>query len=247
MTITTRQAFLKQHPNLEPKARKGSALWLSLLVGAPDNRWLLDAELSKHIPGIDPGSIDWRSPVAKDAFRECRDNDFLDALDLQKKLDGKLVRTAVSPQGFWPANGPVWDALAVGPNETRILVEAKAHIPEIAASGCGATAKSSIDLIEKRFDQVKKDLGVKQGDWMGPLYQHANRLAHLWWLRRQEGIDAHLVFLYFVNADDVGGPGTVEEWKGAIHLEEKVLGIPKRHALREYVHHVFFDVAPLKP
>ena len=245
MTITTKKAFLKQHPSLTPKEQKGSRLWLSLLVGVPGNRWLLDAELAKHIPGVGPGSIDWRSPVAQDGLREYKDNDFLDAIGLLNKLRGKLVWTAKTPLAFWPASGPRWDALAVGPNEMRILIEAKAHIPEIAGSGCGASARSSIDLIEKRFDQVKKALGVKQGDWTGPLYQHANRLAHLWWLR-QEGVDAHLVFLYFVNADDVGGPGTVEEWKGAIQLEERVLGIPKRHALRDYVHHVFFDVTPVK-
>jgi hypothetical protein len=156
------------------------------------------------------------------------------------------VRTAQNPTGFWPARGPVWDALGVGPNGMRVLVEAKAHISEIAADGTGASAPSK-KVINAAFDQVKLALKVdKNADWTGPLYQHANRLAHLWWLR-QQGEDAHLVFLYFVNADDVGGPATVERWNGAIELEEKVLGVGKRHVLRKYVHHVFFDVEPFKP
>jgi hypothetical protein len=241
LTITSRKAFKKQHPN---SADKGSQLWLQLLVGAAHNRWFLDAELAKHIPGIGPGSIDWRSPLAPD-FKEHRDGAFLAAIDLPARAK-ELVRTAKNPTGFWPARGPVWDALAVGPNGMRILVEAKAHIPEIAAGGTGASA-SSKEVINAAFDQVKQALKVdKDADWTGPLYQHANRLAHLWWLR-QQGEDAHLVFLYFVNADDVGGPATVERWKGAIELEEKVLGVGKRHALRKYVHHVFFDVEPFKP
>ena len=240
MTLTTLNSFKKQHPN---SADKGSRLWLQLLVGEPGNRWFLDAELAKHIPGIVPGSVDWRSPLAP-AFKEHRDGAFLGSIGLPA-LRNKLVWTAKNPTGFWPVRGPVWDALAVGPNGMRILVEAKAHVAEIASGGTGASAPSK-KVIAAAFDQVKQDLGIgKDADWMGPLYQHANRLAHLWWLH-QQGEDAHLVFLYFVNADDVGGPATAERWRGAVELEEKVLGVGKRHALRRYVHHVFFDVEPFK-
>ncbi len=238
MTITTRKAFKKTHSN---SADKGSQLWLQLLVGETGNLWFRDSELANHIPGIIPGSIDWRSPLAPD-FQEERDGAFLASIGLPA-LQNKLVWTPKNLTGFWPARGPVWDALAVGPNGMRILVEAKAHVAEIASGGAGARAQSK-KVITAAFDQVKLDLGIrKEADWTGPLYQHANRLAHLWWLH-QQGEDAHLVFLYFVNADDVGGPASAERWMGAIELEEKVLGVGKRHALRQYVHHVFFDVEP---
>ena len=123
-------------------------------------------------------------------------------------------------------------------------MEAKAHISEIAASGTKASPQSRA-VIDAAFDQVKKALKVKGGDWTGPLYQHANRIAHLWWLR-QKDVDAHLVFLYFIGDEQVGGPTTRARWEGAIELEERVLGLPKRHKLRPFVHHVFFDVTPLK-
>ena len=248
MPIITRTEFLRTKPPLTRKEQSGSRLWLALLAGTTsDNRNLLDAELSKHLPGVGPGSIDWRSPIAGDDFREYRDARFLKALDLLA-LQPKLVGGAKTPAGFWPARGPVWDALAVDSSGLRILVEAKAHIPEIVSmKGCSATAQPSIKLIRKRFDQVKTALRVStQADWTGPLYQHANRISHLWWLR-QQGVDAHLVFLYFLNADEVDGPTATASWEGAIKLEEKLLGLRKDHALRDYVHHVFFDITPLKP
>ncbi len=240
MTLVKRREFQKKNPNA---ATKGSQLWLQLLVGEPGNRWLLDAELARHIPGLGPGTLEWRSPLGPD-FSEYRDGAFLHGLDLGH-LEAALVHSAKSA-GFWPARGPVWDGLAVGPKGLKVLVEAKAHVPEIAASGTQAS-KPSRAVIDAAFDQVKQALGVKAGDWTGPLYQHANRVAHLWWLREQQDVDAHLVFLYFIGADKVGGPSSRARWEGAIELEEKVLGLPKRHLLRPYVHHVFFDVTPLKP
>jgi hypothetical protein len=240
MTLVKRRDFLKNHAKA---ATKGSQLWLQLLVGEPGNRWLLDAELAKYIPGIGPGDIEWRSPIDQ-KFSEYRDGAFLDALDLAH-LEPALVRRGKSTSGFWPARGPVWDGLAVGPDGLKVLVEAKAHVPEIAGSGTGASPPSR-KVIDNAFAQVKKALGVKGGDWTGPLYQHANRVAHLWWLRQQD-VDAHLVFLYFIGADQVGGPTSRAPWEGAIELEERVLGLPKRHPLRPFVHHVFFDVTPLKP
>jgi hypothetical protein len=45
-----------------------------------------------------------------------------------------------------------------------------------------------------------------------------------------------LVFLYFLNADDMLGPMSEEEWHGAVRLIHAVLGLPK--ALRS---HGIFD------
>jgi hypothetical protein len=39
------------------------------------------------------------------------------------------------------------------------------------------------------------------------------------------GLPARLVFLYFVNADDMNGPTTEAEWHGASKLIRSVLGV----------------------
>ena len=71
-------------------------------------------------------SIAWKSPLALDGYRECRDGDALQRLGI-----ANLLRTPLS--SFWPARGPVWDALAIASTKAPILVEAKAHIPEAAS------------------------------------------------------------------------------------------------------------------
>ena len=45
-------------------------------------------------------------------------------------------------------------------------------------------------------------------DWNGLFYQYRNRLAFQYFLRRLNGIDSSLVFLYFANAVDMDGPMT---------------------------------------
>jgi len=40
-------------------------------------------------------------------------------------------------------------------------------------------------------------------------------------------VPSTLVFLYFVNADDMLGPMSEEEWHGAVRLIHAVLGLPK--------------------
>ena len=58
--------------------------------------------------------------------------------------------------------------------------------------------------LEAAFAQVKKALGVAaHNDWTKDYYQYANRIAHLWWLRGN-GVDAHLLFVDFLNDADVG-------------------------------------------
>ena len=57
-------------------------------------------------------------------------------------------------------------------------------------------------------------------------------------------ISGFLVFLYFINDDDMDGPTTREEWEGAIRLMQSFLGL-RRHKLSAYVLDVFVDVAEL--
>ena len=58
-------------------------------------------------------------------------------------------------------------------------------------------------------------------------------------------MSSRLVFLYFVNADDVLGPMSEEEWHGAVRLIHAVLGLPKD--LKRYgVFEAFLDVKLLQ-
>ena len=50
-------------------------------------------------------------------------------------------------------------------------------------------------------------------DWCGPLYQNANRLAHIYWLRSL-GFRAWLVHLLFV--DDKHGATSEAQWEAAL-------------------------------
>jgi hypothetical protein len=61
--------------------------------------------------------------------------------------------------------------------------------------------------------------------WEAPFYQYANRLAHLYFLRELNGIDAYLLFLNFADAPDVPEPCSQEQWEGAARLTKKCLGL----------------------
>lgn len=82
-------------------------------------------------------------------------------------------------------------------------------------------------------------------DWSGTFFQYANRLAHLHFLRAQNRIPAHLVFVCFLNATDVRGPCERAEYDGATRVIEHYLGV-RRSKLSRYIHRVFVDVRPLR-
>ena len=75
--------------------------------------------------------------------------------------------------------------------------------------------------------------------------QYANRLASLYFLRHKNNLDAHLVFVNFVNAVDVGGPTSPEAWSAAYLMLHAALGLPERHPLYQFVHHVTLDVSTI--
>jgi hypothetical protein len=58
-------------------------------------------------------------------------------------------------------------------------------------------------------------------------------------------LPSHLVFLYFINANDVNGPSSELEWQGATQLLHAALGLTPGK-LPEGVHEVFLDVSLLK-
>lgn len=162
--------------------------------------------------------IEWRSPLSNERYAEYRDSAFLNALGLDEH--------AVALADFWPAGGPRWDALARiefgagGPGV--LLVEGKAHPQEVLGSGCGASGRS-LEQIASRLETLKDRLAVERAfDWLGPHYQSANRLAHLFFLR-DRGIEAWLANVYFVD-DWYGGTGR-DAWQLALTQQKREFGL----------------------
>lgn len=178
-------------------------------------------------------SVEWVSPLANDNFREYRDGAAIHKLRLQDRLRVPLSE-------FWPARGAVWDALAVAGGSRPILVEAKAHIPEIASPGSRASG-ASLKRIMSGLEATRRYLAPRsRASWTGLFYQYANRLAHQFFLRERNEIESSLVFLCFTNAVDMDGPTSEGEWQGAIRLVHAVLGLPKDLA-RFGIYHAFLD------
>ena len=151
-------------------------------------------------------SVEWRSPLREQEFKEYRDHAALTLAGVQP------LRRPLAD--FWPARGPVWDAIGVRSREGALFLEAKAHIPETASPPSRASTASAA-LISRSLAEARRWYSPgASAPWDRLFYQYANRLAHHFFLRRVNRIDAALVFLYFVNADDVRGPKSELEWRG---------------------------------
>jgi hypothetical protein len=209
-----------------------------LLQRAIEHRPELLHSALRRAGALDRGErITWKSPLASDGYRECRDAAALQQLGLTNAL-----RTPLS--SFWPARGAVWDALGVAGAGTPVLVEAKAHIPEAASPRSKASPKSK-ELIDKSLLQARRHYAPRsKADWSTIFYQYANRLAYQFFLREKNGIASRLVFLYFTNAADVEGPISEEEWRGAVRLLHAQLGLPA-HLQRFGIFEAFVDARSL--
>lgn len=221
---------------VERKDARGSLKWIRAAINDCPDKFNEKIASASRIPANDP--IEWVSPLSDDEYAEYRDQDFLDQLGLRINKHPLIE--------FWPEKGPQWDALARTGQGRIILLEAKANIPEVVSSATGA-GRESRKLIEESLAATKAFLGVDLDIlWTGKLYQYANRLAHLYFLRELNAIDAYLIFAYFTGDQDVGGPQTVAEWKAAITVAEKVLGLPTRNRLSKYTAEVFMDVSEIE-
>ena len=165
--------------------------------------------------------IKWVSPLAAEQYRELRDAEFLSALGL-----GEYSREL---NAFWPERGPCWDALGILTTSLQaslpigILVEAKSHVPEVYGNGCQAEGKSRA-LIEKSLNAAKEWCNARaNSDWTGPLYQSANRIAHLYFIQRRLNRPCYLVNLYFMN--DPYRPTNHSEWCLALQTVHQELGL----------------------
>jgi hypothetical protein len=210
---------------------RGSLKWIRAAVNQrPD---LLCQKVSDAL-GLTGKHIEWVSPRADDEYAEYGDQDFLERLGIQ--LSHRPL------EHFWPNRGPQWDALGRSPTGEVFLVEAKANVPEVVSPGTGASADSR-RLIEQSLSEVKEFLRVDRDIvWSGRLYQYANRLAHLYLLRQLNAVPAYLIFVYFIGDEGVSGPRSVAEWKAALTVAKRVLGISERNPLGRYTCDVFIDV-----
>ena len=203
-------------------ANRGSRKWLQVLVNCRPK--LLDDAIAQRLPGI-PGEIDWRSPLLEDHYAEYRDQSFLDRLagSMHYRTPGQAQ---LELSDFWPRFGPQWDGLAVTDRGQILLVEAKAHIPEMVTAPGQARGESARLKIQESLATVKAFVKSRApADWSTSFYQYANRLAHLYWMRELNGHDAYLVNLFLVNDREMNGPGSVAEWQAAIGLQEVYLGV----------------------
>ncbi len=165
--------------------------------------------------GLDENGTHWVSPLADDTYSEYRDSEFLERVGLG--LHASRLRE------FWPRGGPCWDALARTEGGC-VLVEAKSHASEVYGTGCGATSTGSKQKIQDAFDATKAWLGVSPGvDWMGRLYQSANRYASLYFLREIARVHTFLVNVYFIG--DPRTPPTRKEWDAEIESVNRELGL----------------------
>ena len=82
-------------------------------------------------------------------------------------------------------------------------------------------------------------------EWGHPFYQYVNRLAHHYWLAKLNGRKSRLVFLYFLNDLEMGGPSSVQEWRAAINVLHLALGLPGNIS-RFGVFEAFLDVRQLQ-
>jgi len=198
-----------------PVARRSEGL---LRVVVNDQQHLLNEKIAAEFGWKHEESIRWLSPVKDDQYAEYFDQEFLDRLDIKN--------LSVSLADFWPASGPRWDGLAKTESGKVILVEAKAYIEESVDYVSRASNPDSIAQISESLAAAKKEFRARpDAPWESPFYQTANRLAHLYFLRTQNDVDAWMLFLNFANAPDVPQPATCEQWEGAIRLTKKCLGL----------------------
>jgi hypothetical protein len=217
----------------QQEATKGSKKWIQVLVNHKKD--VIDKEIRTSLQLPENETIEWFSPLENENFKEYKDEEFLVKLGINPEK--------VKLHDFWPKSGPRWDALAKSSSGKLFLVEAKSHITELISDFKGSN-KSSIDKITKSLEVTKKRFGVKASyDWTKMFYQYANRLAHVYFLR-ENGFEAYLINVYFLNDEEMDGPKTVDEWKGAIRLLHRCLGI-REHLIRNLVIDIFIDVNAL--
>ncbi len=211
---------------VQPEGARGSLKWLQKAI----------EQGGATLCPVSFGDIRWLSPLPDDQFAEYRDGAFLE------RIGHGHLKSALAE--FWPRGGPQWDALGLI-RDKPVLVEAKAHLREFFSPPSQAS-EGSLAKISASLQGVAERLNARPGtDWSKVFFQYANRIAHLEFLRRH-GVDAHLLFVSFLNDTDMQGPCYPQEWHVAFEVADYALGLQKSHPLRRYIHHVYPDVMALQ-
>jgi hypothetical protein len=202
-------------------AYAGSQLQTQLYVNKRTDQ--LDAAIRDAFDELGEATFEWRSPLAEDHYAEYWDAAFLKRLGLDDHVDALAQ--------FWARRGgPHWDALALVhlPSQAApgvSLVEGKSYSDEmLKGAGLSATDPRSTHAIDKALAWTQGMLGIPldTNGWTGSLYQNANRLAQVYWLRSR-GVPAWLVHLLFT--EDPHGPTTADEWSDALAKADTALGL----------------------
>jgi hypothetical protein len=189
----------------QPSGQRGSLKWIQ--QGVNLNSAILSDLIRPKLAGAN--TINWRSPLASDQHAEYRDAEFLMQIGADQ-LVSELER-------FWPSRGPQWDALARCDDGSVLLVESKAHIGELCTTPSQAGAES-LEKIQAALDEAASFIGAKpRAPWSSVFYQLANRIAHLYFLRKH-GIKAWLVLVNFIGDSEMSGPTSEAEWRAAYQI-----------------------------
>jgi len=206
------------------RAFAGSQLQIQIYVNRYQHEVTQAVVLAINSDSVAAAPIRWVSPLEQERFREYKDAAFLQALNVSR------LRSLLAQ--FWPPSGPRWDALgSISPisrpePQAIILVEAKSSPDEVFSFGCRANEKSR-PLIEHSLARTRTWLGAAEtnaDNWMGALYQYANRLAHLYFFREIAHIEAWLVNIYFIT--DPRTPTSLAEWQYLTMDIKNMLGLP---------------------
>jgi hypothetical protein len=214
----------------QKESNRGSQKWLQRAVNRGPA--VLDRLILPRLANA--SHISWRSPLADHKFAEYRDSEFLRRIGAEH-LTSNLMK-------FWPRRGPQWDGLAVSDAGDVLLVEAKAHIGELCSPATQASPSSRKTIERALKDTISYVRAKPNAPWSGAFYQLANRLAHLYFLRKH-GLKAWLVLINFVGDDDMSGPRSEREWNAAYQVVWHVLGVPKQHKLAPFIIEIFPDVS----
>ena len=220
-----------------PQKTTRSEHWIRVAVNQSEA--MLNALVSELFGWDACDEIQWLSPIASDDYAEYYDKEFLDRLG--------VVNLTVPLSTFWPSGGPRWDGLAKTNSGKKLLVEAKAYIEEGVDYGSKAKSDQALSQIRQSLAMTKEGFKAakKAPLWETPFYQYTNRLAHLYFLRRLNRIDAYLLFLYFADAPDVPLACTKQQWEGAERPVKRALGLPTRHPFSDYVRTLILSVADI--
>lgn len=212
---------------------KGSQYQLREYVNRYPNE--LHGAIVALFPELESRTIEWRAPLERDEYIEPQDRAFLSAIgreDLMPQL-----------KDFWPKGGPVWDALAVldpqsggrAGRNPRGRKGTPGGVLRRRLAGEGSECRRE-DPHRARADATMGGHHPDPDRWIGPLYQSANRYAHLYWLREVARVDAWLVHVLFL--DDMTHNATSRDaWDAALPQIERELGLAGVHV--PHAGHVF--------